>query len=115
MVNLSRSNFYHLRRLRAVQRSVSKPISRLAPLQSTVHAFICSRIDYCNSLLICLPKVRLSPIHLVLDTAARRMARFPLYSHAYTYMFDELHWLPLHARIKFKILTLIFNCSEIPD
>ena len=30
----------------------------------------------------------------------------------YTFMFDELHWLPLHARIQFKILTLIFKAQS---
>src|SRR6218665_2828076 len=51
--NLSRSSFYHLRRLRAIRRSVSMPV-----FKSMVHAFVCSRIDYCNSLLIGLPKSR---------------------------------------------------------
>jgi len=27
-------------------------------------------------------------------------------------MFDELHWLPLRARILFKILTLIFKAQR---
>jgi len=31
------------------------------------------------------------------------------YANVYDYMFVELHWLPLHARIQFKILTLIFK------
>src|SRR6218665_1774075 len=53
--NLFRSSFYHLRRLRAVRRSVSMPV-----FKSMVHAFVCSRIDYCNSLLIGLPKSRLA-------------------------------------------------------
>src|SRR6218665_1229121 len=38
--NLSRSSSYHLRRLRAVRRSVSMPA-----FKSMVHAFVCSRID----------------------------------------------------------------------
>src|SRR6218665_603916 len=48
--------------------------------------FICSRIDHCNSFLIGLPKVCLSPIQLVLNTAARLIACFhPLLSHFYIY------------------------------
>src|SRR5688572_33113437 len=27
-------------------------------------------------------------------------------------MFDKLHWLPLHARIQFKILSLIFKAQR---
>src|SRR6218665_240691 len=92
------------RRLRVIRRSVSS--SNFATL---IHAFLCSRIDYCNSLLIGLPKDHLSPIQLVLNTAARLITRFPQFSHISTYIFDELHWLPLRARIQFKILTLIFN------
>ena len=57
---------------RVILRSVSSSISA-----TLIHAFICSRLDYCNSLLNGLPKVRLSPIQLVLNTAARLIARFP--------------------------------------
>src|SRR5688572_8159192 len=74
--------------------------------------FVFSRIDYCNSLLVGFPKVRLSPLQSVLNTAARLIVRLPRYSHISTFMFDELHWLPLHARIQFKILTLIFKAQR---
>ena len=53
-----------------------------------------------------------SPLQSVLNTAARLIARFPRYSHISTLMFDELHWLPLAARIQFKILTLIFKAQR---
>ena len=44
---------------------------------SNVHVFICSRIDYCNSLLVHLQnqKVCLSPLQPVLNAAARLIAR----------------------------------------
>jgi hypothetical protein len=72
-----------------------------------VHAFICSRIDYCNSLLIGLPQLHLAPLQSVLNAAARLIARLPRFSHISTYMTEQLHWLPLSARIHFKILFLI--------
>ena len=100
--SLTRSSYFHLRRLRVVRRSVSSSV-----FTTLVHAFICSRIDYCNSLLIGLPKVRLSPLQSVLNAAARLIARRPRYSHISTFMFQELHWLPICARIKFKILILV--------
>ena len=99
--NLSRSSFYHLRRLRAIRRSVPSPI-----FSSMVHAFVCSRIDYCNSLLMGLPKLRLAPLQSVLNAAARLIARLPRFSHISTFMTEDLHWLPLTARIQFKILFL---------
>jgi len=60
-------------------------------LTSIVHAFVCSRTDYCNSLLVGLPKVRLSHIQSVLNAAtARLIARLPRTSHISAFMFDGL-------------------------
>jgi len=89
---------------RAIRRSVSSQI-----FTSMVHAFVCSRIDYCNSLLVGLPKSRLSPLQSVLNAAARLIARLPRYSHISTFMSDHLHWLPLTARIHFKIILLTYR------
>ena len=75
---------------------------------SIVHAFICSRMDYCNSLLVGLPKIRLSPLQSVLNAAARLIARLHRKSHIFAFMFDQLNWLPLITRIQRKVLTLIY-------
>ena len=48
---LTRPCFYHLIRLRAIRRSVLSEV-----FLTIIHAFVCTRIDYCNSLLIGLPK-----------------------------------------------------------
>src|SRR6218665_730545 len=88
----------------ALRRSVSSHV-----FTSIVHAFVCSRIDYCNALLVGLPKVSLSPIQSVLIAAASLIARLPRKSHISAFMFDHLHWLPLIARIQLKVLTLIYR------
>ena len=100
--NLTRSCYFQLRRLSAIRRSVFSSV-----FTSIVHAFICSRIDYCNSLFLGLPKVRLSPLQSVLNAAARLIARLPRFSHISSYMLEQLHWLPLTARIQLKVLVLI--------
>jgi len=100
--NLTRSCYFQLRRLRAIRRSVSHSI-----FTSIVHAFVCSRLDYCNSLLMGLPKQRLAPLQSVLNSSARLIARLPRFAHISPYMLEVLHWLPISARIHYKILILV--------
>src|SRR6218665_1978248 len=104
VVNLTRSSYFHLRHLRAVRWSISSHV-----FTSIVHALVCSRIDHCNSLLVGLPKVRLSPIQSVLNAAARLITRLPRTSHISAFMFDHLLRLPLIDRIQLKVLTLIYH------
>ena len=93
--NLTRSSYFQLRRIRTIRKSVS-----LSTLTHIVHAFV-FRIDYCNSILIGLPRVRLSPLQSVLNAAARLIARLPKFSHISSFMVNQLHWLPLLSRIQF--------------
>src|SRR6218665_3396027 len=71
----------------------------------------CSRIDYCNSLLIGLPKTRLSPLQTVLNAAARLFARLPRYSHISSYIKEHLHWLPIFTRIEYKGLLIVLKAQ----
>jgi hypothetical protein len=100
--HLTRSCYFQLRRLRAIRRSVSTPI-----FTSLVHAFISSRVDYCNSLLLGLPQSTLFPLQSVLNAAARLIARLPRFSHISGFMTHDLHWLPLDARLRFKTLLIV--------
>ena len=84
-----------------------RELSRPSVFSTIVHAFICSRIDYCNSLLAGLPKLRLTPLQSVLNAAARLIARLPKFAHISTYMSEVLHWLPITLRIRYKILFLV--------
>ena len=106
--NLTRSSYFQLRRLRTIRKAVSVTI-----FTSIVHAFVCSRIDYCNSLLIGLPKTRLSPFQTVLNAAARLIARLPCYSHISSYMYikEHLHWLPISTRIEYKVLLIVLKAQ----
>jgi len=98
LLHLTRSCYYHLRRLRAIRRSVSSSV-----FTTIVHAFICCR----KSLFVGLPNVRLSSLQSVLNSAARLIARLPRFSHISTYMTDVLHWLPIASRIRYKVLLLV--------
>ena len=73
-----------------------------------MHAFVTSRIDYCNSLLCGLPAKQLDKIQRVQNTAARIIFRLPKFCHITPTLFS-LHWLPVRYRIDFKICLLTFK------
>ena len=71
-------------------------------LVTLVHSLIVSKVGYCNSLFIGLPNVILKKVQSVLNRAARLIFKLPPRVPT-TSSLIELHWLPLEARIEFKI------------
>ena len=72
------------------------------------HAFISSRLDYCNALYAGLTKQMLNKLQLIQNAAARIVTRTSKCNHN-TPVIKSLHWLPVKQRIEFKILLLVFK------
>src|SRR6218665_1222645 len=72
------------------------------------HAVIISRLVYCNSVLSGLPSSTLQPLSSVLHTAARLIKDLGPGDHI-TATLKQLHWLPIHACIAFKIFLLMYH------
>ena len=73
-----------------------------------MHAFINSKLDFCNSLLYGLPKYDINKLQSDQNAAARVIAclrKFDRNSDA----LKELHLLPVEQRIIFKINVLCFK------
>ena len=77
--------------------------------KTAVHAYVTSRLDYCNSLLYGLPKELSKKLQSVMNTAARLVTRTRKFDHI-TPVLQDLHWLPIESRSKFKILLLVYKC-----
>jgi len=84
-------------------------------LEMIIHAFISSRLDYCNSLFTCLNKKELDRLQAVQNSAARLLTHINKRAHI-TPVLASLHWLPIQYRIQFKILVLTFRAlnGEVP-
>ena len=71
-----------------------------------------SRIDYCNGLLYGLPNSQLAQIQRVLNASARLVCNAPRFCDS-TPIMRDLHWLPVKARINFKVLHLTFKALRL--
>ena len=60
------SSFYHLRNLSRIWKYLTRETAAIV-----VHAFVTSKLDYCNSLLFGLPKYQMKSLQNVQNTAAR--------------------------------------------
>ena len=81
----------------------------LDPLQRLVNALVISHLDYCNSVLYGLPYYELAKLQRVQNTAARLIVGARRFDHM-TPILKDLHWLPIPARLEFKILLLTYKC-----
>ena len=88
-----------------------KRISQFLPrdkLEMVLHAFVTSRIDYCNGLVYGLPDCEIAKLQRVQNAAATLLMSCKKYDHI-TPVLINLHWLPVGYRINFKILLLTFK------
>src|SRR6218665_2327194 len=105
ITRLCRDCYYQLRQLRVISRSLTSTDNA-----TLVHAFVTSRLDYCSTLYVGLPAVRLGCLERVIRTAARLIGGIPRTGHVSAYMFDVLNWLPLQQRIIFRIGAMVWRC-----
>ena len=75
-----------------------------------VHAFVTSRMDYCNSILYGASAVHIRPLQNVFNAAARLIIHKGKYDRITAAIRDSLHWLPVQQRTEYKICVLVYKC-----
>ena len=103
VMNIIRTVNYELRRIGSIRHFLSVQATK-----TLVSAFISSRIDYCNALLVGCPHSLTVRIQKLQNNAARLTLRIPRTEHITPHL-RTLHWLPVEARIKYKIACLCFS------
>ena len=82
-------------------------IGKLRRLLDQIHAFITSKLDYCNSLFWGLYDYQFGRLQHIQNAAARLVVRGQIRRHDdITPVLRELHWLPVVVRVEFKYFVL---------
>jgi hypothetical protein len=101
--NTCKRAFFEIRNISRIRKFLTGKAAK-----SLVHAFVTSKLDYCNALLFGISVKLQGKLQRVLNCAARVVARLHKFDHI-TPTLIELHWLPVPKRIDFKILLLTFK------
>uniref|UniRef100_A0A3B4BKU5 G-protein coupled receptors family 1 profile domain-containing protein n=1 Tax=Periophthalmus magnuspinnatus TaxID=409849 RepID=A0A3B4BKU5_9GOBI len=95
--------FYHLKKIAKIKGILSK-----LDLERLIHAFVSSRLDYCNGQLTGLSKRVLTQLQYIQNAAARVLTRTRKYEHI-SPVLRSLHWLPVAQKIDFKAALLLYK------
>jgi hypothetical protein len=67
-------------------------------------------VDYSNAVFFGVAQSTIHWLKLCMNAAARLVTIFSKYEHITSVLRENLHWLPLEQRVKFKIAVLAFDC-----
>ena len=101
--NICKTSYFYIRLLGKLRKFLNKETGAMI-----THAFVTSRLDYCNSLLYGVSSSLATKLQHVLNTAARIVTRTSLANHI-TPVLKSLHWLPVVQRCAFKTALLTFK------
>ena len=96
-------SFYWLRQLKRVRRSLHDE-----SMKTLDHAFMTSRVDYCNTVRVGAPKSVSDKLQRVLNAAARSHWYQEVRSRTFsTILHADLHWLDVSERVLYKLALTV--------
>ena len=103
VANVIRTVNFELRRISSIRHFLSVEATK-----TLISAFVFSRLDYCNGLLVNCPQDLLQRFQKIQNTAARLVLKVPRRDHITPHL-RTLHWLPIDARITYKVACMCFR------
>ena len=92
-----------LRNLKAIRKHLTQKST-----ETLVHGLVHSHIDFCNGLFTEIPAYQINKLQRVQNHAAR-VVLSSSHDQPSAVLLKQLHWLPVKARIMFKVLVMVFR------
>ena len=108
---MKRACYIQLRGLHKIRRYLTSEAT-----EKLTHAFVTSRLDNLNSLLVRMPAYQIAKLQLIQNHAARIVTEQRKLCHI-SPILKDLHSLPVAARIYFKVHLQVYKClhGTAPD
>ena len=103
VIKTCQTAYYELKRISSSRRYLTEDAAK-----QLVTSCVFSRLDYCNSLLTGTPNSVIQTMQKVQNTAARLILRAPRHQNC-TPLLQQLYWLPVYERIKYKTACMCYN------
>ena len=100
---------HHLRNIAFIRKYLNEDT-----LKMLIHNHVISRLHYCNSIYYRLPNILMKKLQNIQNRAARPIKKIPL-REKITPALIELHWLPMKARIIYKISLLTYKALKFGE
>ena len=108
ITNICRSAYIELRKISTIRHLLSFDATK-----TLVCTLVLSKFDYCNTLFAGIPQHLTDKLQKVQNSACRLIFKTKKRDHIQPLM-QELHWLPISARIKHKTANFCFNSFTDP-
>ena len=80
--------------------------------KQVVQSLVISHLDYCNSIFMDMPEKEINRMQKIQNSAVQLILNRSRWSSTSSALKD-LHWLPIRARIEFKVLIQVLEVSEV--
>ena len=97
---------FNFLRIKNIRKYLTKEATEILVL-----SLVISHLDYCNGILFGVPKCDIKKMQRIQNMCAKLVLKLRKYDSSKQALY-QLHWLPIRARIEFKILTVMYNCSK---
>ena len=95
-----------LKKVRNIRQFINQDVTALL-----TRSLILPKIDYCNSLLANVNRSTLKRLQVAQNDAARLVFKQSRFTSA-SVLLNELHWLPVEMRVRYKVCCLVFNILQ---
>ena len=95
--------YFEHKRISSIRRFLTEDAAK-----TLVTSYILSRLDYCNCLLMAAHNFVIQPFQKIPNFDARLILLAPRHQQT-TPLPENLQWLPISERIKFKVASMCFN------
>ena len=100
-----RTAMYNYLKIKNIRKYLTKEATEILVL-----SLVISHLDYCNLILYGTAQCEINKMQRIQNMCAKLVLGRQKYDSSKDALY-ELHWLPVKARITFKLLTFMYNCS----